>query len=391
MTTESQTKRILLVDDNPEFLSSASLLLQELSGGKWNISTFPSGGEAMASLQKSPVDVIALDVNMPVLDGVQLLGLLQRRFPQVLKVVLTGEASPEQRAACLRAGAELVLDKPVEQEGWRNIHAALDSLLTSPKEDGFHGVLRRVSLPDVIQMECLAANSSILEITGAGMRGRLFIKTGQIVHGEIGDLTGAEALNNMLCLPGGSFHLLPFVDPGRETISGQWEFLLMEAARVRDEMIEAQASSESSPRPQALPDQASIDAFSIDRVMTEPAPAVAPAAEQGPAPTPTPSEAAPAETSTGMQPVVKETLICSLAGDILYEWNCPNTLERIALLEFITKRSGTMSTCLPLGAFDRFESVDKGMRWVTKMEDGQAMFVRIQSVLSGGPDASATP
>ncbi|MCU0787127.1 MAG: response regulator, partial [Verrucomicrobia bacterium] len=312
MTTESQKKKILLVDDNPEFLGSACQLLRHLSGGKWDVSTTPSGGEAMACLQNSPVDLIALDVNMPVLDGVQLLGLVQRRFPHVLKVVLTGEASLEQRAACLTAGAELVLDKPVESNGWRNIHAALDSLLSAPKEDGFHGVLRRVSLPDVIQMECLAANSSILEITGAGLRGRLYIRSGQIIHGEIGDVTGAEALNNMLCLPGGSFHLLPFEDPGRETISGQWEFLLMEAARVRDEMLEAQAAPSESPVPQTLPDAASIDAFSIDRVMEEPGPAAPPPTPgQKAAAPPAPQseyEAVPAETSTGMQPVVRETL-----------------------------------------------------------------------------------
>ena len=48
-------KFLVVVDDSPEFLSSATALLQELNGGSWDLSTCPSGGEAMALLQQSPV------------------------------------------------------------------------------------------------------------------------------------------------------------------------------------------------------------------------------------------------------------------------------------------------------------------------------------------------
>lgn len=405
MRTPTERKSVLLVDDSPEFLSTTSGLFSELSGGTWEIATHSSGGHALASLQKAPADLIALDVNMPVLDGVQLLGLLQRRFPSVLKVVLTGEASSEQRAACLKAGAELVLDKPTEAEGWRNAYAALDSLLQAPREDGFRGVLRKVSLPDIIQMECLAANSSILEVTGAGMRGRLYIKDGQLVHGEIGELTGVEALNTVLCLPGGSFHLLPFTDPGRETISGQWEFLLMEAARVRDESADARTRQAPSFDPETLPDAAAIEAFSIQPHTASTTPSQASEAPSLPTTTPLATssqpaatspvpgsspETKPAETTTGMRPMIQETLICSLDGEVLYDWNCPKSVERVSLLEFITKRASKMTASVPLGSFERFESVDRGTRCVAKLDGKEALFVRVQSVLTGGPGAADT-
>lgn len=50
-----------------------------------------------------------------------------------------------------------------------------------------------------------------------------------------------------------------------------------------------------------------------------------------------------------------------------------------------------MAACLPLGRFDRFESVDKGVRCVARLDGDQALFVRIQSVLAGGPGASGAP
>ena len=46
----------------------------------------------------------------------------------------------------------------------------------------------------------------------------------------------------MLGLKGGEFDLRPFVEPPAQTIEGQWEFLLMEAARQVDEKAEQSAA-----------------------------------------------------------------------------------------------------------------------------------------------------
>ena len=97
-------------------------------------------------------------------------------------------------------------------------------------------MLRRVGLSDVIQMECLARNSSILEIYNQHVIGRIYIEEGQLVHAAGGDLVGEQALQKLLSLPGGSFELAQFEAPPQLTLSGPWEFLLMEAARMRDEM-----------------------------------------------------------------------------------------------------------------------------------------------------------
>ena len=50
-----------------------------------------------------------------------------------------------------------------------------------------------------------------------------------------GDIVGEKAFQKILCITGGSFQLLPFEAPAQRSVAGPWEFLLMEAARVRDE------------------------------------------------------------------------------------------------------------------------------------------------------------
>src|SRR5438876_11324394 len=175
---------------------------------------------------------------MPVMAGLQFLALLHRNYPSLLKVALTGNATESYRAACLGNGAELFLEKPVSQAGWKKLYSTLKELVRLQPEEGFRGVLRRVGLQDVLQMECLARSSSVLEISTSHAKGSVFIQEGQIVHAQAGELAGEEAFNHLLALAGGNFNLKPFSEPPARTISSSWEFLLMEAARRRDETQE---------------------------------------------------------------------------------------------------------------------------------------------------------
>ena len=150
------------------------------------------------------MELAVIDINMGVMDGIQMLSMLNRGYPNVQKVVLTGHASEKYRAACLSNGAELYLEKPTDPNGWQSLHGVLNELVKFRPEEGFRGVLRRVGLTDVIQMECLARSSSVLEVSAARMTGKLFIETGQIVHAQCGELTGEAAFNRLLAMSGAS-------------------------------------------------------------------------------------------------------------------------------------------------------------------------------------------
>src|SRR5262245_24423814 len=236
-------RRVLFVDDDPKFLETVRELMIALSGGRWEVLTAESASRAFALMQEQAVDLAVIDVQMSVMDGIQMLSLLNRGHPNVQKVVLTGHASEKYRAACLSNGAELFLEKPTNPDGWQSLHAVLNELIRIRPEEGFRGVLRRVGLQDVIQMECLARSSSVLEISNARKSGKIFIDTGQIVHAQIDNATGEEAFAQLMAFGGGQFNLRPFTEPPERTLSGQWEFLLMEAARKSDEARESAARS----------------------------------------------------------------------------------------------------------------------------------------------------
>ena len=231
----AKKKRILFVDDEVGLLDFLQQLMGHYAGPAWEIFIAPDVSKALGILQEQKIDLLVLDIHMPVVDGLQFLNLLQRKFPNVLKVVLTGDATEHHRTTCLNNGAELFLEKPRDEGGWRSVYATLHELTRFQPEEGFRGVLRRVGLQDVLQMECLARNSSVLKIHAGSVHGTVFVKDGQIIHAQCGHRTGEEAFNYLLCLAGGEFDVQSFTAPPTQSISGSWEFLLMEAARKRDE------------------------------------------------------------------------------------------------------------------------------------------------------------
>lgn len=241
---------VLFVDDSLAFLESFTALCSSLSNHSWIIHTAISADRALFLLQQHPIDLVVLDIGIPMVDGIQLLGIIGRRYPGLKIVVLTGKASDSNRATCLAGGAELFIEKPVTTEGTRVVFNMLNDLVSWTHHEGFSGALRQVGLPEVIQMECNARHSTILEVRNHQMLGQIYIEAGAITHAVVGTWTGEKAFNRLLSLKGGEFHLKSFSAPPQRTVQAGWEALLLEAARCNDEetsLITKQAAASSAP------------------------------------------------------------------------------------------------------------------------------------------------
>ncbi len=226
---------VVLVDDSLAFLETFGELCLEYSNHTWEVGFATSADRALALLNEKPADLAVIDIGMPMLDGLQLLGIISRRYPGLKLAVMTGNATEAKRADALANGAELFLEKPVTPEGMRSVFNMLNDLVSWTRREGFSGSMRQVGLPDVIQMECLGRNSSIVEIRNPEMRGQIYVENGAVTHAVVGTLTGDQAFFRLLSLRGGEFQVKPFKAPLQRTIEKRWELLLMEAARSVDE------------------------------------------------------------------------------------------------------------------------------------------------------------
>lgn len=236
---------VLLVDDSMAFLEATSELFEALGGAAWDVHQASAADHALAILDQHRVDLVVLDIVMPMLDGAQLLKLIHHRYPSIKKVILTGNMTESVRAMCLANGAELFFEKPTAPDGFRFIFNVLNDLIAWSQREGFTGTLRQVQLADVIQIECLGGRSCILQIYSPQLQGEIYIESGAIVHAVAGSLVGDKAFHQLLSLIGGEFHLQHYRQPSERTVRGSWEYLLIEAARVRDEARTACATADT--------------------------------------------------------------------------------------------------------------------------------------------------
>ncbi|MGH8022136.1 MAG: response regulator [Limisphaerales bacterium] len=336
--TNGAQHQILFVDDDSDFLLTLRDLYEMMSEHAWQIHSATSADQALEILDSQKIDLVVVDVNMPVIDGIQFIGILRRRHPKLKRAVLTGMATPEKRAASMANGADLFIEKAASPEGYKSVFAMLGELLQWAPREGFEGVLRKVSLQDVIQMECLARNSSILEVYNQNVLGRIYIEDGQLVHAVAGEIKGEQALYRLLSLPGGSFELAQFEPPPEKTLGGQWEMLLMEAARVKDENT---ALGKTEGTASDIP--------------------------------------APPKTSARLE----GTLVCTRAGETLFDAVGDESTAHIAWLREMEQQSLQLGDILPLGGFDRMETELVDGRVIGISRANKLVFVRVSTTLGG--------
>jgi CheY-like chemotaxis protein len=230
-----QLKRVLFVDDSVAFLNMIEKVFGFWSKGSWHFQRALSGDRAIAILNKESIHLVVIDLIMPGMDGLQLLKILHKRHPDIPKIVLTGNPDEERGKECLAAGALHFLEKPVTMDSMEAVYRIMDELAEAQPEGGFQGMMWHVGLQEVLQIECLSRNSSVLEIVSGRRKGCVYVQNGEIIHAEAGDHRGIMALSYLLAFKGGEFNLKPFAHPAEITIAGKWEALLMEAAQTNDE------------------------------------------------------------------------------------------------------------------------------------------------------------
>ena len=103
--------RLLLVDDETEFRDSTARALRRRD---FEVTTAQDGETALAVLSAEGFDVVVLDVKMPGLDGLEVIGQLKNDRAEIQVILLTGHGSSEDAARGIEAGAFDYLIKPVD-------------------------------------------------------------------------------------------------------------------------------------------------------------------------------------------------------------------------------------------------------------------------------------
>lgn len=107
---------VLVVDDEAGVRRTFTRMLDE----GFQVSTSPDAHHALGVLNQEFIDVVVLDVGLPDIDGMALLGVIRRLHPDVQVVMMTGVGSITDAVEAMRQGATDYIIKPGELDVWIN-------------------------------------------------------------------------------------------------------------------------------------------------------------------------------------------------------------------------------------------------------------------------------
>jgi len=229
--------KILLLDDDQDLLELYREMLARLPSQP-EIHTATSGARAIALLESEPFSLLISDLNMPKMDGLQVLTIVRRKFPQLRTAVMTSVVDAQFRTRAYAMGIDLFLEKPNTSQEITFFLDCIESLLGREMDGGFRGVQSK-SLVDIIQLECLSQSSSVLKVTNGPLSGKIWFHNGDVIDAEAADLAAEEAFRKILSWKTGNFEILPAEPERTRAIFNSYQGLLLESAQALDE---AQAS-----------------------------------------------------------------------------------------------------------------------------------------------------
>lgn len=113
-----ERKTILIVEDSDVM---RSFLVASLEGLPYDVVEAPTGFEALKILPHHPLAMIVTDINMPDINGLELIGFIKKhpQFSTLPVLVISTERSDEDRKRALALGATDYLVKPFDMEPFR--------------------------------------------------------------------------------------------------------------------------------------------------------------------------------------------------------------------------------------------------------------------------------
>lgn len=229
---DSDKKKILIVDDEVKLLKMLKKALF-VDQDFYEVILADNADKAIEILADEEIALVVSDIKMPGMSGIELFAIIRVTCPNLKVIFMTAYATDMIRKAVEDNNRLLLMEKPFNhQQLSEMIHEILGE-----KKTGFDGVLKDIELTDIIQMCCLSSGDVSIRVSKGLKKGIIVIKNGEIIHSECNGLKGENAFYEIISWEGGKFEILKDGDFQVETISKDWKFLLIEGARLSDELF----------------------------------------------------------------------------------------------------------------------------------------------------------
>jgi CheY-like chemotaxis protein len=243
----SASSTLLIVDDDASQLRA---LTRAVQSSRKDISVLTAAGasEAIELLVKAPVSIVLSDLQMPEMDGFELVAWMIRNVPQITVFAMTAYWSQHTEEKLTRLGGIECFTKPIDV-------AAMVERIDEVVAGGFRGHIQNMSAASLLQIINMDRKTCTLLMATPESSGQIYMHKGEIIDARSGELRGERAALAILGWPYPTITIDSRCRATERTIDKPVTFLIMEAMRLADERARADDSARASSRP-ATPQRA---------------------------------------------------------------------------------------------------------------------------------------
>lgn len=228
----TRRRTVLIVDDDVGTRHVMASGIGEVLG-TFDVVTAENGREATEILASRPIDAIATDLAMPIMDGFSLIAFVANRKEALPVVAFSGLASDEIADRLGTYGGLRVLRKPVS---FHEVAAALEAAIDQVEQGRVEGI----PLASLLQLVQLERRSCTVVVTSSRRRGRLHFESGRLIDAFSDDFgaNGEAAAHDILAWRDVSLAIEPLPPGVRPQIASSLQRLLLDVAADEDERLE---------------------------------------------------------------------------------------------------------------------------------------------------------
>lgn len=227
---QDRSKKVLLVDSDDEYRASMTTELQQQLSGI-DIKQAANGQEALYVMERFTVDLLVTELNMPVMDGFELLNFLRQQNLRVPVMVITDSPLADIQDILRSLGYYMFHQKSAEKSSL--IDRIKDALL-SEVEGSLHGV----SVAGFLQLLESERKNCILSVMHNGRRGQIHVVDGAVIDAQTEKMRGEDAAKEIVCWGNVQMFISQGSRFGRNTVKLKLQDLLLQAFVRQDEAAE---------------------------------------------------------------------------------------------------------------------------------------------------------
>jgi len=221
-------KEVLIVDDFTPTLEAIKAYLSSEYSGKIIIHIAENGKEAIEVLNSNEIDLVVTDIGMPIMDGLDLLAYMSKKYPDIPVIIMTSFGTPQIEERLKKFNAFLYLEKPFDIK-------KLEGKILEGLKAETEGHIQGFSLPSFLQLIQIEAKTCTLKVQYDGNKAVLYFKNGALIGAKAPNKVGTEAALEILSLEKAEIDIDGKCRKIEPTIDTPLHYLLLESARILDE------------------------------------------------------------------------------------------------------------------------------------------------------------